>query len=143
MFVGEFDRSVDGAGRIALPADFRDLLVPKCFVTYDPDGFVKVTTEAWFRAESDFLREEIRAGRRPASALRAFGTRTQVLSVDKQGRITLDETTRRSAGIQGQAIIAGAVDHLEIWRPSRFRQVGSEHEVVAPSRIWIDEDDDA
>lgn len=140
MFVGEFERSVDGAGRLAMPADFRDDLGSRCYVTCDPDGFVKITTEENFRAAADFLREQVRAGHEPASALRAFGTKTQIASVDKQGRITLDETTRRHAGLQGNAVIAGAIDHLEIWRPSRFSQVGSEHDVVAPPRVWMDED---
>jgi MraZ protein len=141
VFVGEFDRSVDGAGRLALPADFRDDLGAKCYVTCDPFGFVKITTEENFRVEADFLREQVRAGREPASALRAFGTKTQIVSIDKQGRITLDEATRRHAGLANQAIIAGAIDHLEIWRPSRFRQVGTEHDVASPSRIWNDEAD--
>ena len=142
MFVGEFDRSVDGAGRLALPADFRDDLGSKCYVTCDPDGFVKITTEEIFRSEADHLRELVRSGARPASAMRAFGTKTQIASIDKQGRITLDEATRKHAGLKNQAVIAGAIDHLEIWRPSRFGQVGTEHEVAAPSRIWEDEDDD-
>ena len=142
MFVGEYDRSVDGAGRLALPASLRDDLGSKCYVTCDPDGFVKITTEENFRIEADFLREQVRAGAQPASALRAFGTQTQIASIDKQNRITLDEHTRAHAGVQGQAIIAGAIDHLEIWRPSRFRQVGTEHAVVAPPRIWNDEDGD-
>jgi MraZ protein len=142
MFVGEFDRSVDGAGRLALPADFRDDLGSKCYVTCDPEGFVKITTEENFRGEAEHLREQVRSGSRPASALRAFGTRTQIASIDKQGRITLDDATRRHAGLRSQAVIAGAIDHLEIWRPSRLVQMRSEHEVVAPSRTWIDEDDD-
>lgn len=142
MFVGEFDRSVDGAGRLALPADFRDDLGTRCYVTCDPDGFVKISTEAKFGEAADFLREQVRAGLKPASALRAFGTTTQIASIDKQGRITLDEATRKHAGLKNQAVIAGAIDHLEIWRPSRLRQVGTEHEVVSPSRVWIDEDDD-
>ena len=142
MFVGEFDRSVDGAGRLALPADFRDDLGSRCYVTCDPDGFVKITTEATFREEADFLREQVRSGAQPTSALRAFGTKTQIASIDKQGRITLDDATRRHAGLRNQAVIAGAIDHLEIWRPSRFRQVGTEPEVVAPSGSWNDEDDD-
>lgn len=142
MFVGEFDRSVDGAGRLALPADFRDDLGAKCYVTCDPSGFVKITTEDNFRAEADFLREQVRSGAQPQSALRAFGTKTQIASIDKQGRITLDESTRRHAGLANQAVIAGAIDHLEIWRPSRLRQMATEHDVVAPPRVWNDETDE-
>lgn len=142
MFVGEFERSVDGAGRLALPASFRDDLGSRCYVTCHPDGYVKLTTEEVFRAEADFLRDQVRAGVEPPSAMRAFGTQTQIVSIDKQNRITLDETTRRHAGLRNQAIIAGSIDHLEIWRPSRYGQVGTEHAVVAPPRIWNDENDE-
>lgn len=139
MFVGEFERSVDGAGRVALPASFRDDLGTKCYLTCDPEGFVKITTEASFRSEAEFLREQVRAGEQPRSALRAFGTKTQIASIDKQGRITLDEGTRAHAGVSNEAIIAGAIDALEIWRPSRFRRVGTEHDGVVPPRAWDDE----
>jgi MraZ protein len=142
VFVGEYDRSVDGNGRLALPADFRDLLGSRCYVTSDPEGFVKITTEANFQSEADHLKEEVRAGRRPSSALRAFGVQSTVASIDKQGRITLDEATRQHAGLTGgQAVIAGAIDNLEVWRPSRYRQIRGEDRVVQPARVWNDEDD--
>jgi MraZ protein len=142
VFVGEFERSVDGAGRLALPASFRDDLGSKCYVTCDPEGFVKITTEETFRSEAEFLKAQVRAGEQPTSALRAFGTKTQIVSIDKQGRITLDETTRRHAGLRSEAVIAGALDSLEIWRPSRLRTMGTEHDDVDPPRRWDDETDD-
>ena len=143
MFVGNFDRSVDGAGRVALPADFRDELGPKCYLTRDPEGFVKLTTEARFAAEAEVIRADIRSGARPTSAMRAFGAQTQSVAIDKQGRITLDEAARSHAGLTSQAVIVGAVDHLEVWRPSRYRQIGVEHDHADPPRRWSDEDDAA
>ena len=126
MFVGEYDRSVDGNGRLALPADFRDLLGGRCYVTSDPEGFVKITTvEANFESEADHLKEQVRV-RCPARPRRcaAFGVQSSVVSIDKQGRITLDEATRqprRPRARAGSAVIAGAIDNLEVWRPSRYR----------------------
>lgn len=141
MFVGEYDRSVDGNGRVALPADFRDALGTRCYVTCDPEGFVKITTEATFQSDAEHLKEQVRNGAQPSSALRAFGVKSSVASVDKQGRITLDEGSRRHAGLVAgeQAIIAGAIDNLEVWRPSRYRQIRGEDEVIQPSRQWNDE----
>jgi MraZ protein len=145
VFVGEYDRSVDGNGRLALPADFRDLLGSKCYVTRDPLGFVRITTESNFQAAAERLREQIRTGERPGSALRDFGTATTVAAIDKQGRITLDEGCRTHAGLAtgGSATVAGAIDDLEVWRPSRYRRIRGEHQVVEPVRIWNDDEDDA
>ncbi len=145
MFVGEFDRSVDGTGRLALPADFRDELGGKCYLRCHPDGFVSITTNTEHEIEAAELKQRVRSGEAPESAMRAFGVNSSVASIDKQGRITLDEQIRRHAGITpgGQAVIAGAVTQLQVWRPSRYRTIRSEDGVVQPTRVWQDEDDQA
>ncbi|MDJ0770219.1 MAG: hypothetical protein QNJ12_15570 [Ilumatobacter sp.] len=143
VFVGEYDRSVDGTGRLALPSTFRSLLGDRCYVTCDPDGFVSITTIDHFQQQADHLLEQVQAGEQPRSALRAFGVNSSVVSIDKQGRITLDEESRTHAGIRsgGEAIIAGAITNLEVWRPSRYHTVRSEDDVVQAPRVWVDEDD--
>ena len=84
MFVGEYDRSVDGNGRLALPSAFRDALGERCYVTRAPEGCLAV--------------------------------------------MSVDEFT------------AGALECLEIWRPSRYRTVRVEDGVTQPGRVWKDED---
>lgn len=145
MFVGEYDRSVDGNGRLALPSTFRDILGDRCYVTTDPGGFVAITTVANFEADAATLLEEVRNGDRPESALRNFGVNSSIAAIDKQGRITLDEASRKHAGIQpgSQAMLAGAISKLEVWRPSRYATIRGEDAVVEPSRVWADEEDDA
>ncbi len=142
MFVGEYDRSVDGTGRLALPADFRDDLGAKCYLRCHPDGFVSITTITQFEIEAAQLEERVKDGEAPHSALRAFGVSSSVASIDKQGRITLDEESRTHAGIApgGQAVIAGAVNKLEVWRPSRYQTIRGEDTVVEPARVWVDEE---
>lgn len=144
MFVGEYDRSVDGNGRLALPSTFRDILGDRCYVTTDPGGFVAITTVANFETDAATLLEEVRTGIRPESALRNFGVNSSIAAVDKQGRITLDEASRRHAGIRpgSQAMLAGAINKLEVWRPSRYATIRGEDAVVEPSRVWPDEGDD-
>lgn len=144
MFVGEFDRSVDGNGRLALPATFRDELGDRCYITADPEGFVSITTVEFFEREAAELTEAVRNGERPRSALRDFGVNSIITAVDKQGRITLDDGTRAHAGIRpgSQAKLAGAINVLEVWRPSRYRTVRGEDHRVSAARVWDDEDDE-
>jgi DNA-binding transcriptional regulator/RsmH inhibitor MraZ len=145
VFVGEYDRSVDGNGRVALPADFRDELDAKCYVRCHPEGYVSITSPSQFDREVAELDERIRVGEAPESERRAFGVSSSVAAIDKQGRITLDEGARRHAGIRagGQAIIAGALTRLEVWRPSRYHTIRTEDGVVQRVRVWNDEDDEA
>lgn len=144
MFVGEYDRSVDGNGRLALPSTFRDILGDRCYVTTDPGGFVAITTVVNFEADAATLLDDVRNGLRPESALRHFGVNSSIAAIDKQGRITLDEASRRHAGIRpgSQAMLAGAISKLEIWRPSRYATIRGEDAVVEPSRVWPNEEDE-
>ncbi|MEO6652851.1 MAG: hypothetical protein ABIP17_09375 [Ilumatobacteraceae bacterium] len=143
VFVGEYDRSVDGNGRLALPATFRDHLGNRCYVTAHPDGYIAITTEENFALMAELVLAEVRSGARPTSARRSVGRASQLASIDKQSRITLDEATRRHAGIRpgAQAIIVGALNELQVWRPSRFATVENEHGEIEPARVWRDEDD--
>lgn len=143
MFVGEYDRSVDGNGRLALPSTFRDALGDRCYVTRDPEGCLAVTSVASFDARADEILEKVRHGELPASATRSHGVNSSLLAIDKQGRITIDDDSRRHAGLVngGTAVIAGALDCLQIWRPSRFRVIRGEDDVREPARVWNDEDD--
>ena len=143
MFVGEYDRSVDGTGRLALPADFREDLGAKCYLRCHPHGFVSITTIAQFETEAAQLEERVTAGEVSTAALRMFGVSSSVAAIDKQGRITLDDELRAHAGIAAgaQAVIAGAVNKLEVWRPSRYRTIRGEDTVVEPARVWVDEDE--
>lgn len=142
MFVGEYDRSVDGNGRLALPSAFRDALGERCYVTRAPEGCLAVTSVDEFTAGAQRVLDEIHAGELPVSAARDHAVSSTLLAIDKQGRITLDDESRRHAGLNsgGQVMIAGALECLEIWRPSRYRTVRVEDGVTQPARTWIDED---
>ena len=144
VFVGEFARSVDGNGRLALPATFRDDLGSRCYVTAHPDGYVAIATERSFKRKAKKVLADIESGSRPVSAQRDLGRATSMVSVDKQARITLDEQLRTHAGIaaNGQAVVVGALDELQIWRPSRYSTVSDEHVVIEPGRRWNDEGDE-
>jgi MraZ protein len=142
VFVGEYDRSVDGNGRLALPSAFRDALGERCYVTRAPEGCLAVMSVDEFTAGAQRVLDEIHNGERPASAARDHAVSSTLLAIDKQGRITLDEESRRHAGLNsgGQVMIAGALDCLEIWRASRYHTVRVEDGVTQPGRVWKDED---
>ena len=55
-------------------------------------GFISITTIAQFETEAAQLEARVTTGEAPSSALRAFGVSSSVAAIDKQGRITLDET---------------------------------------------------
>ena len=40
-----------------------------------------------------------------------------------QGRIAIPESMRREFGLEGQVVVSGFFDHVEIWAPEVFRRV--------------------
>lgn len=144
MFVGEYDRSVDGNGRVALPADFRDELSGQCYLTADPEGCVTIMSAAAFEQAAAELLEQVKAGRVSPSSSRAFAAKTSVATIDKQGRITIEDQLRRHAGLRpgGDAVIVGRLTSLELWRDSRYSRIRSEDDVEQRVRHWDDEDDE-
>ena len=140
MFVGEFDRSIDGNGRVALPAEFRDKLGASCYLTGHPKGYVSISTVDDFERKAAEALDKFGRGEVSEAAVRKMGRNSMIVSVDKQGRITLDEATRRQAGIEAgtHVVLIGALDRLEIWRPSRFVTITDEDDVTEPDRVWVD-----
>lgn len=142
MFVGEYDRSVDGNGRLALPSAFRELLGDRCYVTRHPLGYLAVSSAEAFRSDAEAVLAKVERGELPESATRNFAVNSMALSIDKQGRITLDDESRRHAGLRngGSVTIAGAIANVQIWRPSRFATIRMEDGVQQPVRVWADDE---
>lgn len=143
VFVGEYDRSVDGNGRVALPATFRELLGERCYASRDPQGCIVIRTPTRYTRDAKRIAEQEERGEMPRGTGRALSTRTVILGIDKQSRVTLDEVGRQFAAIDagGQVKVIGNGYNIEIWRPSRWEIVRSEDEFQEPDRVWPDEVD--
>ena len=142
MFVGVHDRSIDDKGRLALPAAFRGELGDRCYVSLDGDGCVTIREADEFEAHARELIDREKRGELSRTRRRSVAAHVSLVAIDKQGRITLDDESRRHAGLSsgGQVVIAGALDCLQIWRPSRFATVRGEDGVLQPARVWADEE---
>lgn len=56
-----------------------------------------------------------------AEALRRLlGTKSDQVTVDKAGRITLPDSMAKDAGIEKQAVLVGMWDRFQIWSPERY-----------------------
>jgi MraZ protein len=42
------------------------------------------------------------------------------VELDGQGRIVLPAGLRTFAGLKGEAVVVGALDHIELWEPGRW-----------------------
>jgi MraZ protein len=141
VFVGVHDRQLDDKGRCALPAPFRHELGDRCYLSLGDDGCVTIREASEFESVARDLIEAERRGEITRTRRRAIATTSSVVSIDKQGRLTVDERFRTHAGLApgSPIVVAGTFDAIEIWRPERFVAIENEGRDEAPSRRWDDE----
>ena len=118
-FFGEYEHSVDEKGRLTIPQAFRELLSGKLFITRGLDGCLFILRPREFES----LREKILALPISQSELRTF---TRMFAsgaeceLDKQGRILVPSGLREYAGLNGNAIVVGVLNRVEVWAKERW-----------------------
>jgi MraZ protein len=142
MFLGQYERSLDDKGRLAIPAELRAGLGVGAVLTRSFDNclciYPAARWEALARAVDDLpqVRFEARA------LARAIFSGAVPMEFDRQGRVAIPAFLREHAGLNGEAVIVGVNSRVEIWsveawrsEQERFETSGSQiAEVLAVSR---------
>ncbi len=138
MFLGEYTHNIDGKGRLTIPSKFRGTLASGLVVTrgfdqnlmlFPLDGWQELATEIAKRPLSD---ESVRSFRR-----RVFSGAVD-LEPDKQGRILVPQYLRDFAGIEGEVVLAGMFNYLEIWSAESWQAVRESIENNSDAARWED-----
>ena len=129
MFVGTFEHALDDKGRLVLPSVFRGRLAEGGVVT-KLDGCLGVWTAQEFQQVAATMLERVRRGEASREVVRSFAADAHHATPDATGRIVLPARLREFAGLAGEVVVNGALDHIEIWdseRWSRINAQGEEH----------------
>ena len=138
MFLGEYTHTIDGKGRLTIPAKFRGALAAGLVVTrgfdqnlmlYDMDAWQALADRITQRPLAD---EDMRAFRR-----RVFAGAIN-LEPDRQGRILLPQYLRDFAGMNSDVVIAGMYDYLELWSADAWVAVRESVEANSDADRWMD-----
>lgn len=138
MFLGEFTHTIDDKGRLTIPAKYRGELAAGLVVTRGFDqNLMLFTLNEWEKlaqriAERPLADESVRAFRR-----RVFSGAVD-LTPDRQGRILLPPYLREFAGINGEVVIAGMFNYLEIWSTGAWQAVRESVENSSDAARWGD-----
>lgn len=138
MFLGEYTHTIDDKGRLTIPAKFRGLLAAGLVVTRGFDqNLMLFPMDEWQIlsgriAERPMLDEGMRAFRR-----RVFSGAVDLVP-DRQGRILLPPYLRQFADINGEAVIAGNYNYLEIWGIEQWQAVLESIENSSDAARWGD-----
>ncbi len=135
MFLGEYLHNIDSKGRLTLPAKFRGELAKGVVVTRGLDGCLFVhPVDEWQELAKKI--NSLPLTRKDARTLaRLIYSGASDCTPDKQGRILLPSYLREFAGVDGETVIIGLHNRLEIWNPQRWervrREVEEEGDIIA------------
>jgi MraZ protein len=124
MFRGRYPGTVDGKGRVSIPAKFRDVLARyegrELVVVPDGECLEVYPLPEWERMEAK-LREQSRFNADIRDISRTYVSRAKDVGLDSAGRILIAPDTRLAAGLEKDVtFVGGGLDKFEIWDRARF-----------------------
>ncbi len=122
FFTGTYTPKLDDKGRLFLPAKFRDLLTEDVVVAPGQEHCLQVWSVAGFHEMTTDLSRKSQADKTTRQYIRYLFSSSSQESPDKQGRITLNSGLRGYAGLDRDVLVAGVLDHAEIWDPQAWAQ---------------------
>ena len=128
MFVGAHERQLDDKGRVALPATYRAHLGEHCYLVKGTDKCVEVIPSEAFEQFGRELIAKVDRGELSLNRQRAMASSAVLVTLDRQGRVNIDEKLRSYADIalESQVVVAGNLVKLEIWSPDRYARIDAE-----------------
>jgi MraZ protein len=121
FFMGTYTPKLDEKGRLILPAKFRDRLSEGLVVTQGQEKCLDVFPSDVFMEEANRARAKGMTSRSGRDQIRMLFASAEEVVPDKQGRIPIAVPLREYAAISRDVIVIGAMDRVEIWEPSRWR----------------------
>jgi MraZ protein len=130
-FVGQYQHSLDAKGRLILPAKFRTEFERGGHLSPGTEGCIALWTPGEFARQSDDRLEQTRGGRSvDRRVVRYWAANSSDVEFDKQGRFALPPSTREYGQLNGEVLIVGSLDHIELWNPTVYaEQVNSAEEI--------------
>lgn len=115
MFLGEFTHTIDDKGRLTIPARFRGDLAAGLVVTRGFDRNLMIFPLSGWQEMAERIISRPLADESVRSFRRRVFSGAVDLTPDRQGRIVLPSYLREFAGIDGEVVVAGMYNYLEIW----------------------------
>jgi MraZ protein len=126
MFRGNYPATVDGKGRLKIPAAIKaildDIHANDFYVTSHDGQSVRIYPfQEWLKLE-DKLKQQPSMNRSVKKFLDRTNYYGQTARSDSQGRILIPSLLRESATMQGEVAVLGYLNYLEVWNNQRYRE---------------------
>lgn len=117
IFVGSNYHNLDSKNRLFVPVRYRDLLGERFYIMPGASGCLFVYPKENF----DAVAAQYMAKHRTPAEQTDFFSKVSEVSVDNQGRVTLDAKHVSYASLVKEVAIVGAGRRVEIWAMDKFK----------------------
>jgi len=119
MFRGRFEHSIDGKGRVSIPARFREILKreygsDELIITILDSCLVAYPFAEWQLFEEK-LKDFSQLKKEAKSFLRYFYSGAMESAIDDHGRILIPPQFREHANLNKEIVFVGVMNRFEIW----------------------------
>ena len=118
---GYFELFVDEKGRVILPKKMKEQTGADLVLTQGLEGCVYILTpEEWLILQNKISQLPMSKGLAISHFFNPYKTD---VTADKQGRVQIPLPLRKLANIEGNVMLIGNGNRIEIWNPDRFNEM--------------------
>jgi MraZ protein len=121
-FFGRFEHGLDAKGRVILPAKFRINFEHGGYLSQYHDGCLALWTPEEFEKQMVAMQESAAEGAGQRNLARVWASGSHEVEIDRQGRMAIPAHLREFAGLDGDVLVHGAIDRVELWNPVMWDQ---------------------
>jgi MraZ protein len=136
MFLGEYTHTIDDKGRLTIPAKFRGELAAGLVVTVGMNRNLMLFPLAEWEGLAQKIANQPFADTTMLKFRRLIFPSAVDLTPDRQGRILLPNNLREFASLDGEVVITGMFNYLEIWSTTAWQAVRAELEESNHPERW-------
>ena len=125
MFQGAAQLNLDGKGRLAVPARYRDMLLMQCsgqlVLTADADGCLLLYPQPDWQPIREKLMQLSAFNPRIRSLQRFLVGHAEDVVMDAAGRVLVSPTLRSYAVLDKRVMLVGQGNKFEVWDEARWQ----------------------
>ncbi len=121
MFLGQYVHTLDGHGRLIIPARFRPALQQGVYLMRGLDHNLMALTPSQFQALATQLQRLSLTDPVARQLKRLIFSAAAFERLDSAGRIRIAPPLRALAGLENEVVIAGVGDYFELWAPQAWQ----------------------
>jgi len=131
-FLGQYEHSLDDKGRLTIPSAYRGAFEDGLVITRGKQHYLIIfPLEKWAALVKRFEDLPVYTQDRPANLRRLVFAHAVSTALDSHGRVRIPDHLRTFAQIEGQAVLAGVGDHIEVWAPHLWQQKEEELDTIS------------